>query len=57
MVFTENGLQVFEWDYMAKNGRVIADNTKLLPFEEIRNALPSIYFMEQHRRMQIWSPP
>lgn len=36
MVFTENGLQIFEWDHMAKMVRVIADNTKLLPFEEIK---------------------
>lgn len=36
MVFTAEGLQIFEWDNMASLSKVIAENTKLLSFDKIK---------------------
>ncbi len=36
---TEEGIQSFSWEHMAKEVQVIADNTKLMPLEEIEEKL------------------
>ena len=36
MVITAEGVQIFEWDNMASLSKVIAENTRLMPFDEIK---------------------
>ncbi|MDO4602477.1 MAG: DUF6034 family protein [Eubacteriales bacterium] len=41
VVVTENGVKSFLWKNMSEKGQVIAENTNLLPFEEITEKLGS----------------
>ena len=39
IMVTEEGVKKFEWDYISEKKDVIAENTKLLPFDEIKEKL------------------
>lgn len=46
IVITKEGIQKFEWTYISKNKGVIAENTKLLTFNEIKEIIKDhiLYF-------------
>lgn len=39
IMVTEEGVKKFEWDYISEKKDMIAENTKLLPFDEIKEKL------------------
>ncbi len=44
IVVTKDGVQSFQWEGMTEDVKIIADNTKLLPFETIQNQLTDQIF-------------
>lgn len=47
IMVTEDGVKKFEWDYISEKGDMIAENTKLLSFDEIKEKLADHLFYAQ----------
>lgn len=47
MVYTEDGLRLFQWDNMAKDTAIIAENTELMDFDAIKERLAThLYYTD-----------